>query len=139
MPGIPTRSRTTVLRRATMALACAAAVGPGVAAAAAQAPAGPDITFGPSTPAMQTAVGIAVAHWGGTPCDGQLAIAWSPLPEGYNAQSTWAATGDAYADPAHNTNCSIPFNPGATYTWPKFCTVVVHEYGHLMGHEHSSN
>jgi hypothetical protein len=24
-----------------------------------------------------------------------------------------------------------------TYSWPKFCTVLVHEYGHLTGHPHT--
>src|SRR3954471_16098394 len=135
-----TTASSARLRRVAGTVACALAVAGAVAAPAAaqDAAAPPDTAFGPTTEAMQTATQIAVAHWGGTPCGGQITVTWSTLPESYNAQSTWSVPGtDAYAHPESNTNCSITFNPVAEFDWPKFCTVVVHEYGHLMGHDHS--
>src|SRR4051794_40358002 len=86
---------------------------------------------------MQTAQGIARQHWGVDPCGGQVAISWTPLAPQINATSTWTNPRSSYDDPQLNGDCHIEFNSTMTFDWPKFCTVLVHEYGHLSGKPHS--
>jgi hypothetical protein len=114
-------------------LLCAAAP------AAAQAPAGPDVRFAVGSPAMLAAQQIARAHWGVDPCGGVIDIAWVSQPESYNAVSSWANMGDPYADWQGNQDCRIEFNRDMTFRWGKFCTVLVHEYGHLAGQRHDEH
>ena len=122
---------TTALRR-VLAAACALAalaLTPAVASAAtpaAQWPAG--------GPAMQTAYDTAVRHWGATPCAGKVDFAWTAMDASFNAVSDWLATDPANA--ATFLQCRISFNPNAEWDAAKFCTVMVHEVGHLLGHDH---
>jgi hypothetical protein len=44
----------------------------------------------------------------------------------------------AYGVPEQNSACQIAFSATARFDWRKFCTVVVHELGHLAGHPHSA-
>jgi hypothetical protein len=59
------------------------------------------------------------------------------LPARTNATSTWTNPAGQYADPTANTDCAIAFNVVASWDWPKLCSIVTHEYGHLLGHSHS--
>src|SRR4051812_45152555 len=86
---------------------------------------------------MQTAQAIARAHWGLDPCGGQVALSWSALAPMINATSTWTNPRSSYDNPDLNGDCRIEFNTGMDFDWEKFCTVVVHEYGHLAGRPHS--
>jgi len=54
-----------------------------------------------------------------------------------NAVSRWANPIALYGHPALNRDCAIRLNRRAPLSWPKLCTVIVHEYGHLTGHRHS--
>jgi hypothetical protein len=83
---------------------------------------------------------IAVEHWGGAePCNGQVHEYWAHLREpggrNPNATSTWATTNNA--DPATYHDCSIAFSYDVNWDWPKYCTIVMHEIGHLRGHDHN--
>jgi hypothetical protein len=40
------------------------------------------------------------------------------------------------ADPSTYSDCSISYNLDVDWDWPKLCTVVEHEMGHLSGHDH---
>ena len=85
-----------------------------------------------------TALQLAQQHWGAVPCHGQAAVTWTPSADAQvNAMSSWANPVDPYADPNENVNCAITLNPAATWDWPKLCTVVTHEVGHLLGRQHS--
>ena len=86
---------------------------------------------------MQTARQIAVEHWGMEPCHGDVAISWAKLPTAENAESSWTNQYRDYGDPEHNTLCDVTFNVRQDWDWPKLCTVFVHEFGHLAGHDHS--
>ena len=86
--------------------------------------------------AMNTARGIADAYWGYDPCGGQVAISWASLDPSINATSTWWNPTDAYANPQQNNNCQVEFNTNQAFDWQMFCTVFVHEFGHLTGHPH---
>jgi Matrixin len=86
--------------------------------------------------AMTTARQIADAYWGFDPCQGQVAISWTSLDPSINATSTWWNPTDAYADPQENNNCQVQFNVNQQFDWQMFCTVFVHEFGHLTGHPH---
>lgn len=35
--------------------------------------------------------------------------------------------------------CVVNFREGAGFDWPVFCSLMVHEYGHLAGLDHSDN
>jgi hypothetical protein len=74
----------------------------------------PDQRWPVGGPAFQTARQIAVEHWGIDPCHD-------------------------YGDPEHNTLCEVTFNVRQDWDWPKFCTVFVHEFGHIAGHAHSDD
>jgi Matrixin len=98
-----------------------------------------------TSPAQQFAVGgvamtvarqIANGYWGYDPCGGQVAISWASLDPSINATSTWWNPTDAYADPQQNNNCQVQFNTNQAFDWQMFCTVFVHEFGHLTGHPH---
>lgn len=101
------------------------------------ATAGPSARYAPTSPATAQAERIAQAYWGAEPCGGTVRVRWVRQLADINALSTWASpSADPYGDPAANSNCTIDLNPAATFDWAKFCTVVVHEYGHLLGHDH---
>src|SRR4051794_12365473 len=96
----------------------------------------PEQVFAAGSQQMQSAQQLAKQHWGTDPCGGNVEIVWSGLASDINAQSSWTNPTSAYDNPTQNGDCKITFNPGAEYDWPKFCTVAVHEYGHLAGRPH---
>jgi hypothetical protein len=75
-------------------------------------------------------------HWGMTPCGGKVAIRWGSLDPSINAQSSWVNPVDDFAQPSRNTDCVVTLSVNTTWDWPKLCTVVIHEIGHLDGHDH---
>jgi hypothetical protein len=75
--------------------------------------------FAVGSPGLQSALRIAHAHWRTDPCGGSVSVAAGP-----------------YAHPAQNGDCQIALNPAVRFDWPKLCTVVMHEVGHLVGHPH---
>lgn len=79
---------------------------------------------------------LARQHWHTDPCGGQVTIAYRAMPPIRNAESVYTTTD---GNPASFGDCSITFNSAESWTWPRFCTVMVHEYGHLAGHDHSSD
>ncbi len=83
---------------------------------------------------MSTAHGLAVARWGVEPCGGQVQVSWNHMGPGINARSQWMSV-DAH-DPSTYSQCSISYNLDVDWDWPKLCTVVEHELGHLSGHDH---
>ena len=89
--------------------------------------------------AMNTARQIANAYWGFDPCGGTVAISWASLDPSINATSTWWNPSDAYANPQQNNNCQVEFNTNQSFDWQMFCTVFVHEFGHLTGHPHNND
>jgi hypothetical protein len=97
----------------------------------------PATRFAVGSPGMQIALGIAQANWGTQACNGQVSIEWGTDEPNINARSYWANPLSSYDNPAQNVQCRIVFNSTMTFSWPKFCTVFVHEYGHLTGHPHT--
>src|SRR5580765_8543039 len=108
------------------------------ALASAGAPAFADAP-GEDAAAVARAQSIARAYWGVDPCGGAVGVSWAALGPDTNASSTWENPVGAYDDPAENADCEIVFNSAQDWDWPRFCTVLVHEYGHLSGHPHSSD
>lgn len=105
------------------------------AGAAAASP--PQVAFAVGSPSMQAAQALARAHWHMDPCGGHVDLRWTVLDDDINAVSTWSNPRSSYGDPQENSDCSIDFNTHVPFDWPMFCTVVVHEYGHLSGQPHS--
>lgn len=81
-----------------------------------------------------TAHALAVARWGVDPCGGQVTVTWAHMGSGINARSQWMSV-DVH-DPSTYSQCSITYNLDIDWDWPKLCTVIEHELGHLAGHEH---
>jgi hypothetical protein len=79
---------------------------------------------------------MGTVHWGMTPCGGKVSIAWGALDPSINAQSSWVNPVDDFAQPSLNTDCQVTLSTGTWWDWPKLCTVVIHEIGHLTGHDH---
>ena len=103
--------------------------------AAAQADVGlPELPVPAADALTSAAHGLAVARWGVEPCGGQVAVAWSHMGAGINARSQWMSV-DIH-NPATYSQCSITYNLDVDWDWPKLCTVIEHELGHLAGHEH---
>jgi hypothetical protein len=99
----------------------------------------PATRFAVGSPAMAVAQQIAQANWGMDACGGQVAIEWGTDDANINARSFWANPVSSYDNADLNTQCRIVFNATMTFSWPKFCTVLVHEYGHLTGHPHTTD
>src|SRR4051812_31710395 len=127
------RSRKTLsLARRLAGVLCAATALVGTAPArAADEPVSAD--------GVQAAVDIAKNFWQAAPCGDQVAIKWMSLPSTTNASSYWANPVDQYTAPEQNTSCEIAFNSALTWDWTRFCSILVHEYGHLSGHAHSTD
>ena len=90
-------------------------------------------------PAMQAAIDVASGYWRAAPCNGDFTVAWEPMDRMTNATASWRNPTDAWNNPAENFDCEIRFNTEADYDWEKFCSVMAHEVGHLVGHDHSGD
>jgi hypothetical protein len=99
----------------------------------------PEAVFAVGSQPFQSAQAVARAHWSVDACGGQVALSWEALEDDINAQSSWTNPSSAYDHPQLNGNCKIVFNVRAEYDWAKFCTVLVHEYGHLNGRPHAGD
>jgi hypothetical protein len=103
--------------------------------AVAQADSGlPQVPVPASDALTSTAHALAVAHWGVDPCAGQVTVTWAHMGAGINARSTWMSY-DIH-NPATYSQCAISYNLDVDWDWPKLCTVIEHELGHLAGHDH---
>jgi hypothetical protein len=85
---------------------------------------------------IRTAMSLGAEHWGFSPCRGKVAVAWAPLSAGINAESSWSNDVDPFLQPSRNGDCEITLSLRDDWDWPKLCSVVVHEVGHLAGHDH---
>ena len=104
------------------------------AAAQADDPALPAVPVPAADALMSTAHSLAVARWGMDPCGGQVSVTWAHMGAGINARSQWMSTNPS--DPSTYSDCAISYNLDVGWDWPKLCTVVEHELGHLSGHDH---
>jgi hypothetical protein len=103
--------------------------------AVAQADSGlPQVPVPASDALTTTAHALAVARWGVDPCGGQVTVTWAHMGSGINARSTWMSY-DAH-NAATFSQCAISYNLDVDWDWPKLCTVIEHELGHLAGHDH---
>lgn len=76
---------------------------------------------------------IAIHHWGWPrPCAGEdIPIELEALPDGLDGWARW------YEDPdGDRYGCSISLTTAHPFDWRRMCQVIVHEYGHLYGHDH---
>jgi hypothetical protein len=104
--------------------------------AASAAPDSPAARWPAGGSTLRAALWMGSEHWGMTPCRGRVAIGWTALGPATNAQSSWANDVDPYLQPSFNTDCEIALSLQVEWDWQKLCTVVVHEVGHLAGHDH---
>jgi hypothetical protein len=95
--------------------------------------------FAVDSPAVVQAELIAVQYWNASPCGGVVKFSWTSLDRTVNATSNWWNPVAAYGNAAANTACSIALNQDRSFDWPMFCTVMVHEIGHLTGHQHAAD
>jgi hypothetical protein len=94
----------------------------------------PDVPVPAAAPLMATGQSLAAARWGVDPCGGQVAVSWSHMGPGINARSQWMSVD--INDASSYTECAITYNLDVDWDWPKLCTVIEHELGHLAGRQH---
>jgi hypothetical protein len=97
------------------------------------------VRFAVDSPPMIAAELIATKYWNATPCSGVVGVSWSSLDPSINASSNWWNPVAAYGNAAANTKCTITLNQNQDYDWPMFCSVMVHEIGHLLGQQHTTD
>lgn len=95
--------------------------------------------FAVNSPAMIQAELIAVKYWNTSPCGGVVSVSWQPMDPSLNGASNWWNPVAAYGNAAANSDCTITLNQNQEYDWPMFCSVMVHEIGHLVGQQHSTD
>jgi hypothetical protein len=80
---------------------------------------------------------IAERYWGGTNCVGPIKFRYQPFPWNVLAFASYDFTSDSN----DFLNCSVNFNSNraAGLSYAKYCAIMVHEYGHLNGRDHSTN
>jgi hypothetical protein len=86
--------------------------------------------------AVRTAMSLGSERWGFSPCRGKVAVAWASLSAGVNAESSWSNDVDPFLQPSRNGDCEITLSLREDWDWLKLCSVVIHELGHLAGHDH---
>lgn len=130
MDGTPHRPRLLV------ALLCAALLALSLAPVTARADDSPAARWPAGGSTLHLLLAMGADHWGMTPCGGKVSIRWGALDPSLNAQSSWVNPVDDFAQPSRNTDCEVTLSTATTWDWPKLCTVVIHEIGHLDGHDH---
>lgn len=123
-----------LLRRATLALLVLSACLPATAGALT-----PQQRWPEDGPAVGRALDLAAQQWGVRACRGEIDVLWENLGARTNARAAWVTDRDRWADPAAYSDCEIDLSTAASWDWPKLCTVIVHEVGHLAGHGHSED
>jgi hypothetical protein len=112
-------------------LACAALA---LALLPATARAEANLSVPAAQPLMATAHALAIARWGADACGGQVAVSWTHMGLGINARSQWMSLDPK--DATTYSECAVAYNLDVEWDWPKLCTVIEHELGHLSGHSH---
>jgi hypothetical protein len=131
----PPRSAPRRLLLAALALLVVAG-GPGIALADDARAASPAARWPATGTAVQTATSLAAERWGFSPCGGRVNVTWAALSAGLNAEASWTNELDPYLQPSRNGDCAVVLSTGQDWDWPKLCSVVIHELGHLAGHDH---
>jgi hypothetical protein len=133
----PTLARARALARlAALTVAATLALPVAGAGAAVEDPAGRWPTTGT---AMHAAFAVAVDRWGAMPCGGHVDVRWEALAPGTNADARWHNPVSPWSRPLENAACEVALSPDAQWDWTKLCSVVVHEVGHLWGHDHAED
>jgi Matrixin len=82
------------------------------------------------------ALHIAIDKWGST-CTERPQVRFRTLRSDTLGMARWQGMWDI--PPREREDCEILLNSRKDWTWLKLCTTVVHEYGHLDGHDHSES
>ncbi|HEV3000996.1 MAG TPA: hypothetical protein VGW75_09690 [Solirubrobacteraceae bacterium] len=98
----------------------------------------PEAMFPAGGPSAAAAWEVATSHWAAAPCGGKVELSWTRLAAGVNATASWWNPTDPWSNPRANYDCRVEFNVDMDFDWPKFCTVLAHEVGHLLGRQHTS-
>jgi hypothetical protein len=100
---------------------------------------------------LRAAVAVGRRYWGAVPCSGQIkVVARSRMAPGVDrATDAWVTFDSSLgannlAAPAGSySNCVIalarwrwPTSASMSEDWDMFCTTLIHEMGHLLGHSH---
>lgn len=98
----------------------------------------------------------ATAYWRSTPCDGEIAVQWrstTPPPalpgtevEAWVTFETPLGPTNFAASPSTYTDCTVyislaswPTYDSIVETYPEFCQMMIHEYGHFEGYADSTS
>jgi hypothetical protein len=91
--------------------------------------------FRQGRPATAQAEAVARATWDADACDGDVRLRFARLAADTNAESEWTEVDgtDEVMD------CVVTFNTRVAWDYVRFCSILVHEFGHLTGHHHSGD
>jgi len=135
LPALKTDRRPFPARRTTALLVVVAAAG-ALASLFASPFLGTAHAWKPAKQDRLDAKRFARAYWAGrgeyVSCSG-VRMLWAPR---------WIvrrALGHGTLAAVSKGGCTIYYNQAAGWSWAKLCSVTVHEYGHLLGHDHASN
>jgi hypothetical protein len=93
----------------------------------------------------------AAYYWGVWPCDGVVRTVWAPITTNEHGEADeWVAMRSSWHDENGKqpfSGCVVTINSAfwgsrtiiATQMWVPFVTLMIHEYGHLLGYPHSSD
>jgi hypothetical protein len=90
----------------------------------------------PGSGDAREALHVAIDKWGST-CTETPRVRFRALRSDTLGMAHWQGMWDI--PPDEREDCEIWLNSRKDWTWLKLCTTVVHEYGHLDGHDHSDD
>lgn len=91
------------------------------------------------TPEFEQLVQVATAHWPAQPCSGEVEYAYADLPGTTVGYASWMQPALAPPDPLRFSSCRIDIETDLEVEAATLCTVVAHELGHLLGHNHAAD
>jgi len=84
----------------------------------------------------ERAVSIARNVWGAQACNGSITLREASLPGNQSGEASWTET--RLPTGVRRSDCVISVD-NRDWSRARYCGVIVHEYGHLLGKGHSSN
>jgi hypothetical protein len=105
-----------------------------------------------ATSPIALATSIAERYWGAVPCHGQIKIlVQQPAPAVIEDSDAWVmfssslGANDLAAPASSYTNCTValgrfrwPTTASMVQDWDMLCMTMTHEFGHLLGHVHTT-